>query len=865
MGGSEHDPRVDEAAAADVISIVLWSGPARVAALAVLMLAAAAPTPASASACSALSSRILNGTPAAACRYPYAVSVLSTEFSSDGRYAHICGGSLIDPEIVLTAAHCIQPLNRPGDLRLAINPTPNELQMLESMNASVASGALPLSGTLFHEQYNDLTHENDIALLLMSQPVCSTQGNTKATEEKASNQLMEAQVTVVDTQTCNQQLSTTIPTTDFCAGVPAGGIDACRGDSGGPILFSGGDAALDKQAGLISYGPQTCGLPDKPGVYLGVYDFLGWINTNRDLLLQLTNKTARPCGASSSSDAGRLATQVKSGEAGTGGCQVPPAATSSTAYASLRSALTTSPCKSGTCPSNTCFLLYEGSPDIKFLGQQGAATSWQAGFALHRFAALLLAMLAAAPSLGDAEGAPRGSGGRVGAGGGDNAVRALLADASAQACQYATRILGGEMAPECRFPYMSSIRYKGTIGSKPEYSHVCGGTLIDTRIILTAAHCLTELPDPLSINVAVNPSASDLSSAKAGALNISGFIWHEASDWLVCDYDTVTHVADIALLLLERHICDKPPIRLPGAPLPLAHAAPAAAAPAPLLPPVGSDGVSAAPLPQAASADGAVSHLNCRCRPPAGPGAEPHGAGVPVVDQATCQRNYGTDIKIESSMLCAGFPGGGIDSCYGDSGGPLLIPDAGGVSARDVQAGVVSFGPVGACATSKPDASVYDYRDWIKVAADALTPNWRRACTRAAPPGASPPAAGVPGGTLRCNFRPSSIIDADVVEITSAMSVEDCCSQCIGVPECEHAGQPASRAWCRTGSCTLSDATAAASKYPAFGDLPKPGSPTARCQGGACPLDMCVLQKEASSDITYLRRGDAQGWSAGFL
>nr|CAD7589952.1 unnamed protein product [Timema genevievae] len=78
---------------------------------------------------------------------------------------------------------------------------------------------------------------------------------------------------------------------------------------------------------------------------------------------------------------------------------------------------------------------------------------------------------------------------------------------------------------------------------------------------------------------------------------------------------------------------------------------------------------------------------------------------VPVVDQATCSRQYN---GITNGMLCAGYTAGGKDACQGDSGGPLI---SGGVLV-----GVVSWG--GVCAAANQPgvyAKVSFYRSWIQT------------------------------------------------------------------------------------------------------------------------------------------------------
>ncbi|WP_055491933.1 trypsin-like serine protease [Streptomyces sp. TP-A0356] len=63
-------------------------------------------------------------------------------------------------------------------------------------------------------------------------------------------------------------------------------------------------------------------------------------------------------------------------------------------------------------------------------------------------------------------------------------------------------------------------------------------------------------------------------------------------------------------------------------------------------------------------------------------------ATVPFVDDATCQRAYGSDL-VPGQEICAGFPQGGVDTCQGDSGGPMFRKDDTGAF---VQVGIVSWG-----------------------------------------------------------------------------------------------------------------------------------------------------------------------------
>ena len=88
-----------------------------------------------------------------------------------------------------------------------------------------------------------------------------------------------------------------------------------------------------------------------------------------------------------------------------------------------------------------------------------------------------------------------------------------------------------------------------------------------------------------------------------------------------------------------------------------------------------------------------------------------HYVRVPTITNSECESLYEGRFVITDSMLCAGYPDGGKDSCKGDSGGPFVCNDNG----KAVIAGVVSFGD-GCALPKKPGvyARVTKILDWIK-------------------------------------------------------------------------------------------------------------------------------------------------------
>lgn len=207
---------------------------------------------------------------------------------------HFCGGVVVDPAWVMTAAHC---LVAPGG-----TTEPVRVQVMTGSNVLFAGGKILLVDRfVIHPEYRvtaDRVPVNDLALLhitgasltpvqlLPEAAIADTykEGNklrifgwgtaTFRTPTPISNNLLWAFVDVVGTPKCNEPAIYNGLVTDgmFCAGL--GFADACQGDSGGPaIAYIDGERYL---AGITSWG---VGCTDKkyPGVYVNVTKYTDWI------------------------------------------------------------------------------------------------------------------------------------------------------------------------------------------------------------------------------------------------------------------------------------------------------------------------------------------------------------------------------------------------------------------------------------------------------------------------------------------------------------------------------------------------------------------------------------------------------------
>jgi len=220
--------------------------------------------------------RIVGGSPATRGEFPWIVQIRVG--------GHYCGGSIINSNWIVTAAHCATlAANRYSIVAGEHNLNSNE----------GSEQTRTVSQIIRHPNYNANTFANDVAVMRLSTPLtlntyvkvanlpasgAGVSGNLVAagwgaTSEGGSSAttLMKVTVPFVSTASCQQSYGSSILAGMICAGT--GGRDSCQGDSGGP-LHSGSTLV-----GIVSWG-SGCARPNYPGVYASVPYYVNWIRQN---------------------------------------------------------------------------------------------------------------------------------------------------------------------------------------------------------------------------------------------------------------------------------------------------------------------------------------------------------------------------------------------------------------------------------------------------------------------------------------------------------------------------------------------------------------------------------------------------------